>query len=121
MEQLSGTNCFRACEPLNKSRQVNNTEFRPNKGSNMNTMSQNETAKSGNNKVADKSQNKSNEVKNITQEVFKNRLIRKQGENVMPHIIHEKITKKNVLDNSLRPSHNEICNIIRREFNDTKC
>ena len=45
----------------------------------MNTMHQNETAKylSRKNDVADRSQNKSIEEKNITKEVFQNRLIRK--------------------------------------------
>ena len=57
---------------------------------------------------------------NITKEVFQNRLIRQQGEYIMPQIIHKEITKKNLLDNSLRPSNNEICNSIRRECNDTK-
>ena len=38
----------------------------------------------------------------------------------MPQIIYEEITKKNVLDNSLRPFDNEICNIIRRECNDAE-
>ena len=85
-------------------------------------MFQNETAKyiSGNNEVAYRSQNKSNEVTHITKEVFQNRLIRKQDENVMPQITHEEIIKKNVSDYSLRPSDNEICNTIRREFNDTE-
>ena len=88
----------------------------------MNTVYQNEAAKCsiGNNEVADRSQNKNNEVKNITKEVFQHRLIRKQGEDELPHIIHEEITKKNVLDNSLKQSDNEICNIIRRECNDTE-
>ena len=63
MEQLSGTGCFRTSEPPNKSRHVNITGFRPYNRSNMNTMYQNEAAKYsiGNNEVADRSQNKSNE------------------------------------------------------------
>ena len=59
-------------------------------------------------------------MKNIKIEVFKNRLIRQQGEDEMPQITHEEITKQNVLDNSLRPSVNEICNTVRRECNDTE-
>ena len=35
----------------------------------------------------------------------------------MPQIIHEEITKKNVLDNSLRPFDNEIFNTIERDLN----
>ena len=59
-------------------------------------------------------------MKNISKEIFQNQLIKQQGENVTPQIIHEKITKKNLLDNALRPSNNEICNTIRREGNDTE-
>ena len=81
----------------------------------MNTIYQNKTAKYaiGNNEVADRSQNKSNEVKNITKEVFQNRLTRQQGEDELPQIMHEEITKKNILDNSLRPSDNKIYYTIR--------
>ena len=63
--------------------------------------------------VVDISQNKSNKVKNITKEAFQNQLIRKKGENVVPQITHEEIIKKNLLDNSLRPSDNEICNTVK--------
>ena len=44
----------------------------------MNTMYQNEAAKYsiGNNEVADRSQYKSSDVKNITKECFQNRLIK---------------------------------------------
>ena len=38
----------------------------------------------------------------------------------MPLVTHEEISKKNVLDNSLRPSDNEICNTIGRKCNDTE-
>ena len=38
----------------------------------------------------------------------------------MPQVTREEAIKKNVLDNSVRPSDNEICNTTRQECNDTE-
>ena len=53
-------------------------------------------------------------------QIFSNRLIRRQGEDVMPQITYDETIKENVLDNSLKSSDKEICDSIRRECNEKK-
>ena len=53
-------------------------------------------------------------------QVFSNRLIRKQGKDVMPQITYDETIKENVLDNFLKSADKEICDSIRRECNEKK-